>query len=520
MKKLKKTLVTILACLMGFSVFAGCSASGTNENKADTIYVSVINKGYGTDWLYSLLDAFCAIHTDYSYEVSKAYDDTMIQTNIESGAEYCNYDLAFTGNMSPADTKYLLDIKDVYASTYATGTRAGKTVKECMDPNVLALLEDVNPVTKEPTGSYYRMPWTGGINGLLVNYSKVTEVLGAGWENTYPCRTTDELLAFCSALKAKGFAPFIHSATTKYYQFLYDAWFAQYNGTQGISEYYKGRYYDEGEDTVKEGPEAAVNDGVHESLKVMESIFSNGYSHDKSNGIDWEVCQTYFMLGYSAMFANGDWNNLEMMKQFPNNDIRFMKLPVISALGTKYGITEDQLKTIIDYVDGKTSVKPTVSNANYTAEQLIEIVREARAWTATYIEYYNVAIPVYSKKTEIAKEFLKFMVSDDGQRIFSKSTKGLTMCYGYNLEENAELFGSLNNFAKTRWNIAKNASYFIGTRREKFGAVGFGPFTAKNLAPIEVLMSRSSDRWSAERCFEYDYTLAQGTWSSYLARLK
>ena len=519
MKKIKKILVLLMVCLMAFSLFAGCGKK-ENENKSDTIYVSVINKGYGTDWLYSLLDAFCAIHTDYTYEITKAYDDSFIQTNIETGEEYCNYDLAFTGNISPADTKYLLDIKDVYAMTYTSGSRAGKTVKECMDSNVLALLEDVDPITKEPTGSYYRMPWTGGVNGLLVNYSKVTEVMGAGWEETYPCRTTDELLDFCAALKAKGLAPFIHSAITKYYQFLYDGWFAQYNGKTEISDYYKGRYYDEVDNAFKEGPEAAVNDGVLESLKVMESIFANDYSYKDSNGIDWEVCQTYFMLGRSAMFSNGDWNNLEMMKQFPDNDIRFMRLPVISALGDKYGITETQLRTIIDYVDGKTTVKPAVSTGDYTADQLIDIVKEARSWTATYVEYYNTAIPVYSKKAEIAKEFLKFMVTDEGQRIFAKTTKGLTMCYGYDLEENHELYSSLNNFAKSRWNIAKNASYFIGTRREKFGSVGFGPFTAKNLAPIEVLMSRSSDRWSAQRCFDYDYEVARGNWASYIARLK
>ena len=517
MNRLKRVFVAALACLMAFSVSGGCSH--TQENRSDTIYVAVINKGYGTEWLYALLDTFCQNHSEYNYEVTKVYDDSMIKTNIETGADYCRYDLAFAGSMSPADDKYLLDLSDIYAETYATGTRAGKTVKECIDQNVIRMLEDIDPLTKQPTGKYYKVPWTGGINGLLVNYRVVSALLGDGWESTYPCRTTDELLAFCEVLQNAGLSPFLHSATTKYYQNFYDTWFAQYNGLEGITNYYNGLYYDEVNETYTEGPEAAINDGVLESLKAMESIFANGYSHPESNGIDWEVCQTYFMLGYSAMFANGDWNNLEMMKQFPNNDIRFMRLPVISALGKKYGITESQLISLIDYVDGETSVMPAVSTADYTAEELVDIVREARSWTATYVEYHNAAIPVYSKKAEIAKEFLRFMISDEGQRIFARSTKGLTMCYGYDLEENAELYESLPQFAKTRWKIAKNASYFMINRTEKFGAVGFGPFRARDVAPIEVLMSRSSDRWSAQRCFEYDYTSASNAWSAYLSRM-
>lgn len=520
MKKITKMAMAVtLAASMLITAACGQTGEGTggngiaggDGNAEKTIHVAAINKGYGIDWLEKMLEEFCSSR-DLKYVIYPVYTDGELTQKIEAGEEVCNYDLVFAGTDEVADSKYLLDLSDVLASVIEAGDRAGMKISDCIDETVYAALEDSNE-----EGKYYRMPWTGGINGLLFNNTAIQKALGNDWQSTYPCRTTDELLDLCEALKKAGLAPFVHAAATNYYSYLYEGWFAQYNGTKGMSDYFNAVYYDfMGEPVV--GYDVARNAGVLESAKVMESIFANGYSHEKSNSIDWEVTQTYFMSGQAAMFSNGDWNNLEMMKQFPDNDIRFMKLPMISALGTKLGITDEELASVVDYVDGKGD-NPGISSGDYTEMEIFDIVSDARAWVASYVDMHNVFVPEYSKNAENAKEFLRFMVSDEGQHIFSETTKGLTMCYGYDLSKDA-IYNDLSDFAKTRWELARNAKFYIASRAEAYSKAGLAPFQARTKAPLEVLLSRDGDRYTAQMVYDYDYDYYKNNWSLIQSKLK
>lgn len=503
MKKFSRIASVALATVCMSSMFAGCGGNKI-EHDENTLYVAAINKGYGIEWLYGLLDEFSAAK-GIKYEVTPVYDDSQITTRIESGAEYCNYDLVFTANKKPAADRFLADLTDVYASTYESGSRAGQTIQDSMDDRVWNFVEGSGKNV---------IPWTGGVNGLMVNYQAVAKVLGDGWENTYKVRTTDELIDFCEVLSEKGLAPFLHAAATQYYQFLYDCWFAQYNGIQGVNDYFEGKYVDEFGAT-RIGPEVCFNQGVLESAKVMEEIFSNGYSHKDSNGLEWDVCQTYFMLGNSAMFCNGDWNNQEMSKQFPNTDIRMIQTPVISALGDKLGITEEQLVQLIDYVDatnaGESATKPSIDNV----DDLIAAVKEARSWAFTYADYHMGSVISYSTKIDLAKEFLKYMASDAGQAKFVEKTKGLTMCYGYDLESYAK-YNELPAFAKSRWTIARDATLYFIDSTSTFGGVGLQPFHMRTVAPLEVLLSRTTNRKTAQDIYEEDYEYYKTVWSSFV----
>lgn len=508
-KKIKKVLAIIMSAMMLFTVACGKGGSSEPKDKDKTLYVAAINKGYGIDWLEAMLEEFCE-SKGWSYVLYPVYTDGELTQKIEAGEIACDYDLVFTGAGMIADEKFLMDLTDVLESTIEEGDRAGKKISEVMDVNVYNALQNED-------GKYYKLPWTGGINGLIYNNDAIGKVLGKNWQEKYPCRTTNELIAFCKTLQAAGLAPFIHSAETNYYSFFYEAWFAQYNGSEGLNDYYNAKFSDFlGEETVGVG--VARNAGVLESAKVMESIFSNGYSHEKSNSIDWEVTQTMFMAGESAMFSNGDWNHTEMMKQFPNSDIRFMRLPIISALGTKLGITEEQLIKVVDYVDGKGET-PGVSSDKYSEEQIIDLVKEARTWAASYADAHNLFVPIYTKKADMVKEFLKYMVSDAGQHTFSTNTGGLTMCYGYNLEEDAE-FESFSTFAKTRWDIAQDVNLFITSRSEAYARVGLAPFKARALAPLEVLLSRKDDRYTAQMIYDYDYEYWKNNWNLLTSQLK
>ncbi len=501
MKK-KLRLLSLFTALICAVSTAACSANGNNEEDyvgKTVVNIVSINKGYGVQWLKDVAAIFEQQHENVKVKISVVYDDSVIKNNLESGRKYCDYDLMFTGAGTMSKTNFVADLTDVYDSTLPGKTQ---TIGESMDQTLKAAFAE-NGTT--PT-KYYYMPWTAGIDGFLVNYEAAAKLFGEGWENTYKLRTTNEVLAFAAAIKAKGANAFGHCADTHYYHFLYETWWAQYEGLQGISDYYNGIYYDAfGEKQI--GPEVCLQQGRLESLKVMESIFSNGYSDPRSNGNTFEVTQTYFMLGEFVMFSNGDWNNLEMSKSFPNTDIRFYKTPVISSLGTKLGISEAQLIEVIDYIDGASSQKPAVS------DEIIETIRESRSLIHTYASAHSMAIPEYSDHIDLAKEFIKLLISDVGQAAYAKATGGLTLGYGYDLEK-FDGYDSLSKFAKTRWEVQKNSNYYLMID-SKFGSVGLTAFKCRDIAPLPVALSRDYDRKTAQYLYEYDYNYWNGqNWST------
>ena len=513
MKNVKKAICLGLSlCTLGTSLFAG-ACGGSNENREDTLYVAVINKGYGLDWIYGLLDAYCAKHEGLKYELAPAYDDSTIRTKVETGVQYCNYDLIFTGAREPADGNFLADLSDVYAYQYESGTRAGQTVEASMESRIKKAM------TKRSDGLAYKvMPWTSSTSGLMINEKVMVDNFGTDWQNIYKLRTTNELLELCADLAEKEIPAFLHNAATNTYGSMFYTWFAQYNGVEGVDNFYNGIYVDElGKKKI--GPEVALNKGTEEAAKAMESVFGAGYSHKDSNGYQSaKESQTFFFLGKSALYVNGDWLKREMSMQFPNAQIRMYPIPVLSSIGTKYGITEEQLLTLIDYVDatndGLTAEKPNISTDEYTADELIEEIREARSWDNTIADYNTAAVTSYSTKLDVAKDFLKFMCSDEGQEIYVNKLDGLTMCYGYDLKAH-EGYSSLPTFAKDRWEIVKNATYHYVDFTTKYGEAGLKPFAIMSQGPLEVLMSRTNNKKSAKDVYDYDYEYYRQVWNTY-----
>ena len=112
------------------------------------------------------------------------------------------------------------------------------------------------------------------------------------------------------------------------------------------------------------------------------------------------------------------------------------------------------------------------------------------------------------------------MVSDEGQEVYARATNGLTMCYGWNIEENDSVWNSVGNFAKSRWPIVKNARFLIRDRWESYGRAGLTPFRASEVAPLPILLSRATNAWSAQKAYEYDYETYEREWSALTARLE
>lgn len=534
----KKPAVRMLAmlCVLTMSMtLIGCQGKKgdtySEKNVSDsenTLDIVAIEKGYGTKWLYALADAYKEKHPEVEITITTETEDTNITNKLEMGADYSRYDLFFAGTdvrsmitsalNGDEEKAYLADLTEVYEAA-----PDGKKIKDTLDPSLLAAFQYEN----DGKEVYYTMPWVQTVAGLLANDKVLIDALGENWEDKYPVRTTNELVKISEKLAEKNVPAFIHAAATSYYQFLYEVWWAQYEGLENIENFYSGRYFDEVEQKMKIGPEIFNQQGRLEAMKVMEATFGAGYSDEKSNSYTWNETQTHFMLGDSAFFSNGDWNNLEMEKSFPDNQVRFLRTPIVSSLGTKLGITEEQLCQIIDYVDavldGKEAQAPSFApTGSYTAEQVIEEVKKARTLTYTYSNYHAAFAASYGKGLEHAKEFLIFMASEEGQEIFAKAMNGPTLPYGYDVESNENIWSGYSDYAKSRWMLAKNATYQYTRTDKPLGATGINVYRAISKAPIEVLFCHedSNMRMTAQEIYEEDYAYYKGstTWEDLLRR--
>ena len=521
---MKKFLALLVAVVLSFSVFSfvACGRGEKASNDPNSLDIVCLNRGYGIDWINALIAEYQAQNPDVKITFKSEVEDTTMTAALESNAEY---DLYFTGvscmpyikkALNNPETALLEELSDVY-----NATPDGKPIKDTMNKS---LLDAFDWVDGNGNTVYYTMPWNQGINGFLVNQDVVEPLFGENWKEQYPCRTTNELFEFCDALKAKGKYSFIHAADTAYYYFAYEAWWAQYEGVEGIADYYSGLAIDvEGNKTVNDG--IFLQQGRLESMKVMEKMMdpANGYDNPISNGSSWNDTQIYFMEGDSAMFVNGDWHSREMSKNYPNHNVVMMKLPVISALGTKLGISEDDLIKCVDYADavsdGQEATKPNItSSKGLSADEVIKAVCDARTVTYSLSNYFTTFVPSYSPSKEIAKDFLIFMASQEGQKIYAKALNGLTGPYGYDISQDAEIWNAAGEFEKSRFAIAKNASYCMIRDDLPLGNAGLVAFRASKEAPIEVLLSRSTNKMTAQQIVDVDYDYYHGktTWTDLL----
>ena len=212
-----------------------------------------------------------------------------------------------------------------------------------------------------------------------------------------------------------------------------------------------------------------------------------------------------------------------MGSKYENVDIRFVKAPVISALGVELGVigeddyetkqdgdaeyykikSEEKFIEIIDYVDkinnGEQAQKPTGVN-----DATIERIAEARSMVYSNIDYPCISIPAYSNKSQLMIDFIKWLYSDAGQKEYVSAMKGLTLPVNNDATEGMTLTG----FASSLKEITKNATYVFPNRNWKYAKAGLVSFTARREGPIEYLLTGKSNTPSCDSAFEiynYDY---------------
>jgi ABC-type glycerol-3-phosphate transport system substrate-binding protein len=164
-------------------------------------------------------------------------------------------------------------------------------------------------------------------------------------------------------------------------------------------------------------------------LKFYEKLLKteNKYMHPASNDVDFTNMQGMFLQGAAAMSPNGDWLENEMRLNYQNANIKYMKAPIISALANKLSFAnasdkDAKLRTLVDYVDANAS--GYANKPDWENESDIDKVRDAHSFELTAGAGHNAFIPCYSTNKEVAKDFLRYLATDEAMGLYRSATGG------------------------------------------------------------------------------------------------
>ncbi|MDE7329874.1 MAG: extracellular solute-binding protein, partial [Clostridia bacterium] len=351
--------------------------------------VVCLSKGYGNGWIKTIAEKFEEEHPGYTVNLENAIAEApaLIKSNINSknniddlyisvGNDWKTY--AAQGKFAPLDDLIEAEvdgvkIKDKVASEYA---------------------ESIYFPDRNGDVHSYRLPWTAGVGGIYYN-TKMFETYGWQVPETY-----DELIALCDLIveeniefssggTAKTVKPFVYTGQNiDYFDYTVYTWWAQLSGEDNIKEFMQYASADNYDYTKNE-----TYANLKKATEMWQAIFNNpAYVMEDCNGMSNHTAQTSFNNGYAAMMFNGDWVYNEILNYQIDND------------GFGLGLM-------------KTPVAPGAVETNITY---------------TIGEDQYIAIPASSIKQDLAKEFIKLMVSDYGCGVFLNEAHGL-LAYKSNL---------------------------------------------------------------------------------------
>lgn len=441
------------------------------DNDPNTIECYLYSAGYGVEWFNQSAKKFMSLYPEYKIVAQESSRNETLLSKLSTGPDFTadlliigdtvNGLLAKGGSVYNGYPIILEPIDDVYNSVPLTDS-GSVTMIDKMTPAVVDYYDQTVKINGKKETHRYAAPWMNGYSGLFYNTQMFAE---AGITNEP--RTTNELIQACEALKSKSITPIVMSSADDYIQYLSMTWWAQYEGQEGIENFY---YCRTSSDELPSADGRVFDQvGFREMFKVYEELLGNDNVNAFSESLGYTDAQRYFLKGdktkveHGAMMPNGSWLENEMMSTATSetvDNISLMQTPVMSALIAKLSVWDknvaysdanlsatekkafdDILCSIIDYVDGVTTTKPTG-----VTDDDIEIVREAR-------NYFNgaigssMAIPAFATAKEGAKKFISFMASDTAIDIYFRTTHGNALPYAYDFENNS-YYSELSDLAK------------------------------------------------------------------------
>lgn len=441
--KIKKLIAILLTAIIPFSGLIGC----VSVNSSSSLEITVYNAGYGIAWVEAVAAAYTE-ETGNEVNVLESVDQS-IELNLIAEDQHSSDIIFMNSEMySYAEDNHLAELTDLVYNKVPYGANENSS-------KILELCKYVDAMNLNKGNKYYYVSFATGVEAMLYNGQVLNNIFPNGWK----ANTTDEMFAMFETIKNSGVAyPMV--STSDYLDYLTQTWWAQYDGYDTYFDYWRG--YKDGQ-FCNQTPEMAKTAGRLNALTVLAQAIKKdyGYMHASNSTFFDSNFFTHAQKTFTgtieyggdtkkvAFYPCGDWFENEMGSQM-NKNIKMMKVPVISSIkntftdATDKVMSDQTLSAIIDKIDNGVAFSESV----YACKQsTYERVKEARNIVLVNGVLQQAYVPISSEKQELAAEFLRYMISDAGQSVFSQEMNGLTMPYGYDVEsdENVEV----SDFAKS-----------------------------------------------------------------------
>lgn len=515
--KFKKVLCCIMTGMLLVGL-VGCSGSKEKESQ-QTLFVEIENAGYGIQWIEPLIEVFEAEHPGVTVKVTsmtkggKSMIDKVISGSSHLDLLFVEHDYALrsarksiVANGVTYDSPFA-ELNDIFNENIPG---EDITIKDKMSPNYY----EQKTVLVDGEEKNYIMPWMQAPLGIVVNNKVYKESFGK-----LP-NTTDELFAFMDKLPS-DVTPMIYSLETSYWDDIYKVWMSQYNGSENMKKFNDGYAIATGNQYV---PEMVLDEGFRASLDVMEKLLTpeNEYTHNDYT-LNFTMVQNKFLEGGNGnadkilFMPNGSWLEREMEANYnPEElDISYMKTPIVSALGTKLGITDSQLSAVVDYVDETIKEEPKFSSTKgFSNEEVIAAVKDAREMVPSNYGFCSF-IPAYSTKIDLAKEFLQLIASDRGIELMLE-TCGNCAPFKYDIK-NSPVKDKMSSFTYSALEMVQDGKYCFYRQDDLFNLSDFTGFNGiDKLVSIYFGAPDANDRKSAEKIYTDNYKFIKDRWQDYL----
>ena len=548
--KTKKILTTTLASVLALSTVCSLTACGGNQDDPDLNDPSVLNivmpdLGYGTDWMMAVAQGFTA-KTGTKVNVDVTPNEANYTTSMYAGT--AKYDIYVArvnpyslvtnnqSNVSGYDC-ILAELDDVYSATL---DGENITVKDKMK-DVYEASNRVYPQVNSDTYHYYSMNWCDSSFSLVRNMDV--------WQDAWKVpNTTKELLTLSETIKnydgnsdgkADGYVPYIWSSQASYWWSAANIWVTQYQGLEDMYGMQTGKgfwrgYNEEGEANK---PDMWQRIGMKYAFQVLDELVkpANEYQHEYSTTVDFTSAQGYFMTPANniAMMANGDWLYKEMSKNYPTAKLDMMKMPVISEI-IKHekcsSIKDDaELSALIKAIDavvdnGGDKSGVALSGEGYAVEQdALDKVFEARTmYTCGANANHVMVTPSYSDTLTQAKAFYKYLASEEGLELFTRSSGGFTL--GFEISDKVRTASNevANDFVKSSekmkqgsevapWPVYLSRLFSVG------GMPLYGVIELSYQVPELIFSQDGAEYKTGTELYDWNWAHAESKWSQWLS---
>ncbi len=514
---MKKLIGTVLCGLLMCSACCGFTGCGP-KNSANTLYIEMDNAGFGVQFIDPLIDIFEAEHEGITVKKtfitkgSKTIIDKVLSGTstldlilVESSYGLANVDRKITVDGTTYDSAFL-ELGDIFDAEIPGENIA---LKDKLNPSYY----DYQKTVIGEEEKHYIMPYLQAPVGFILNKDVYNESYGK-----IP-NTTDEMFEMFEALP-DGITPFIDALDTSYLDDMYDVWMAQYNGMENQKKFWLGYSLQGSTAGERYVPQMFLNEGLKAALNVWDELYdpSNGYLHPFSYTLDFTSVQNVFLEGAENILFMpcGTWLEREMDANYDPSElnIELIKTPVVSALGTKLGITDGELSAIIDYVDGTVSELPQFDSDNgLSDDEVVAAVREARSLIGSNHDF-SAMIPAYSTKTDLAKEFLQLIASDRGIEAMLKSC-GSMAPFKYDIDSSPAK-SELSDFMYSANKLIENSQYCFSYHDKLFSKGNISLINNISYRISTIFAAENNSRKDGDTVYLENYTYVSEMWPTIL----